>query len=67
MFARIEAERSTLERCADAKKVALAVVIILSGTALIGTQLLRLFGVSLDAFMVDGSSAKVDRVAWHSG
>ena len=54
MFARIEAERSTLERRADAIKVVLAVVIILSGAALIGTQLLHLFGVSLDAFMVAG-------------
>jgi multiple antibiotic resistance protein len=54
MFARIEGERSTLERRADAIKVALAVVIILSVAALIGTQLLHLFGVSLDAFMVAG-------------
>src|SRR5262244_4640102 len=54
MFARIEGERSTLERRGDAIKVALAVVIILSGAALIGTQLLHLFGVSLDAFMVAG-------------
>src|SRR5262249_41976300 len=49
MFARIEAERSTLERRGDAIKVTLAVVIILSGAALIGTHLLHLFGVSLDA------------------
>ena len=54
MFARIEAERSTLERRGDAIKVTLAVVIILSGAALIGTHLLHLFGVSLDAFMVAG-------------
>ena len=60
MFARIEAERSTPERRADAIKVALAVVIILSGAALIGTQLLTLFGVSLDAFMVAGGGV----LAW---
>src|SRR5262245_52583781 len=60
MFARIEGERSTLERRADAIKVALAVVIILSGAALIGTQLLHLFGVSLDAFMVAGGGV----LAW---
>jgi len=60
MFARIEAERSTHERRTDAMKVALAVVIILSGAALIGTQLLHLFGVSLDAFMVAGGGV----LAW---
>src|SRR5262245_28514330 len=60
MFARIEAERSTHERRTDAMKVALAVVIILSVAALIGTQLLHLFGVSLDAFMVAGGGV----LAW---
>jgi multiple antibiotic resistance protein len=60
MFARIEGERSTVERRRDAIKVALAVVIILSGAALIGTQLLHLFGVSLDAFMVAGGGV----LAW---
>jgi multiple antibiotic resistance protein len=54
MFAQIEAQRSILERRADAIKVTLAVLIILSGAALIGTELLHLFGVSLDAFMVAG-------------
>jgi len=60
MFARIEGERSTHERRRDAIKVALAVVIILSGAALVGTQLLHLFGVSLDAFMVAGGGV----LAW---
>jgi multiple antibiotic resistance protein len=60
MFARVEAERSTLERRVDATKVALAIVIILTGAALIGTQLLHLFGVSLDAFMVAGGGV----LAW---
>src|SRR5215510_3984911 len=60
MFARIEGGRSSLERRGDAIKVALAVVIILSGAALIGTQLLHLFGVSLDAFMVAGGGV----LAW---
>jgi len=60
MFARIEGDRSTLERRGDAMKVALAVVIILGGAALIGTQLLHLFGVSLDAFMVAGGGV----LAW---
>ena len=60
MFARIEGECSAVERRADATKVALAVVIILTIAALIGTQLLRLFGVSLDAFMVAGGGV----LAW---
>ena len=54
MFARIEANRSHSERWADATKVASAMAVILIFTALIGTQLLHLFGVSLDAFMVAG-------------
>ena len=60
MFAQIEAGRSTLDQRAEAIKVTLAVVIILSGAALIGTQLLHLFGVSLDAFMVAGGGV----LAW---
>jgi multiple antibiotic resistance protein len=60
MFARIEAQRSAAERRADAMKVALAIVAILAVAALIGTQLLHLFGVSLDAFMVAGGAV----LAW---
>ena len=60
MFARVEAERSAVEQRADATKVALAIVIILTAAALVGTQLLHLFGVSLDAFMVAGGSV----LAW---
>ena len=54
MFARIETDRSHAEQWADATKVALAIAVILMLAALIGTQLLNLFGVSLDAFMVAG-------------
>ena len=54
MFARIEANRSRAEQLADATKAALSIVIILMVAALIGTQLLHVFGVSLDAFMVAG-------------
>src|SRR4029078_2432141 len=60
MFARIEAQRSAAERRADGMKVALAIVAILAVAALIGTQLLHLFGVSLDAFMVAGGAV----LAW---
>lgn len=54
MFARIETGRSRAEQLADATRVALSIVVILMVAALIGTQLLHLFGVSLDAFMVAG-------------
>ena len=60
MFARVETDRSPLERRVDATKVALAIVAILTAAALIGTQLLHLFGVSLDAFMVAGGGV----LAW---
>ena len=60
MFARIEANRSREERLADAAKAALAMTVILTLSALIGTQLLHLFGVSLDAFMVAGGGV----LAW---
>ena len=60
MFARVEAERSAVGQRADATKVALAIVIILTAATLIGTQLLHLFGVSLDAFMVAGGGV----LAW---
>jgi len=60
MFARAEAERSAVEQRADATKVALAIVIILAVAALVGTRLLHLFGVSLDAFMVAGGGV----LAW---
>ena len=60
MFARIEANRSREERVADAAKAALAMTVILTLSALVGTQLLHLFGVSLDAFMVAGGGV----LAW---
>jgi len=60
MFARVEGARSSVEQRADATKAALAIVIILTAAALIGTQLLHLFGVSLDAFMVAGGGV----LAW---
>lgn len=60
MFARIEANRSRGEKFVDATKAALATAAILTVSALIGTQLLHLFGVSLDAFMVAGGGV----LAW---
>jgi multiple antibiotic resistance protein len=60
MFARIEAGRSATDQQADAMKVALTIVVILVVAALLGVQLLQLFGVSLDAFMAAGGGV----LAW---
>src|SRR5262245_12448025 len=60
MFGRIEAGRSATEQRADAMKVALTMLVILVVAALVGVQLLQLFGVSLDAFMVAGGGV----LAW---
>ena len=59
-FLRIEAGRSRREQLADATKTALAVLVILVLAALVGEKLLRMFGVSLDAFMVAGGTV----LAW---
>jgi len=60
MFVQAEAGRSRGEQLIDATKASLAVLVILVAAALIGTQLLHLFGVSLDAFMVAGGGV----LAW---
>jgi len=60
MFARIEGTRTRREQFVDATKAASATAVILISSALIGTQLLHLFGVSLDAFMVAGGGV----LAW---
>ena len=60
MFARIEASSPRDKQLADATNAALAIAVILSLAALVGTQLLHLFGVSLDAFMVAGGGV----LAW---
>jgi multiple antibiotic resistance protein len=60
MFAQIEENRSRGQQLADATRAVLATTVILTVSALIGTQLLHLFGVSLDAFMVAGGGV----LAW---
>ena len=60
MFAQIEANRSRGQQVADATMAVLATMGILAISALLGTQLLDLFGVSLDAFMVAGGGV----LAW---
>jgi multiple antibiotic resistance protein len=54
MFARIEAGQPHAARLADASRAALAVLVILVVAALVGTRVLQIFGVSLDAFSVAG-------------
>jgi multiple antibiotic resistance protein len=60
MFVQAIAGRSRGEQVLDATKATLAVLVILVTTALIGTRLLHLFGISLDAFMVAGGGV----LAW---
>ena len=54
MFARVEVGRDRAAMLADAIKAALAVLVILIVAALVGTRVLQIFGVSLDAFAVAG-------------
>jgi multiple antibiotic resistance protein len=54
MFARIEAGQSRATQLADAARAALAVLVILVATALLGARVLHVFGVSLEAFSIAG-------------
>ncbi len=54
MFARLEAGRPRTLQTADATKAAVAVLVILVTAALLGTRILHVFGVSLDAFSIAG-------------
>jgi multiple antibiotic resistance protein len=60
MFAQIEAGQDRATRLADATKAALAVLVILVIAALVGARVLKIFGVSLDAFSVAGGGV----LAW---
>ena len=60
IFARGEVGRPLQARMADASKAALAIAVILMLAALLGTRLLHMFGVSLNAFMVAGGGV----LAW---
>ena len=59
MFMEIEVGQPHAARMADATKAAIAVAIILVVAALVGGQVLELFGVSLDAFAVAGGAVLV--------
>ena len=54
MFQKIEAERSSKDRLADATKVVIAVSVILAVAALVGARALEMFGISLNVFSVAG-------------
>jgi multiple antibiotic resistance protein len=56
LFVQIETGRSHTAQLADATKAGLAILVILALAALLGSQLLHVFGVSLDAFMVAGGA-----------
>ena len=58
IFAQIEAGKSHGAQLGSATKAALAVLIILTVAALVGVKVLHLFGVSLDAFMVERRRAR---------
>lgn len=60
MFTQAVVGRSRAERLIDATKAIFAVFLLLTVAALVGTRLLDLFGVSLDAFMVAGGGV----LAW---
>jgi multiple antibiotic resistance protein len=54
MFARIETGQPRATQLLDATKAALAVLVILIVTALIGARILQVFGISLEAFSIAG-------------
>jgi multiple antibiotic resistance protein len=54
MFAKIEGGQPSAMRLADATKAAFAVLVILVIAALVGARVLKIFGVSLDAFSIAG-------------
>ncbi|WP_230470293.1 MarC family protein [Lujinxingia vulgaris] len=59
MFANIEQDQPRETQLKDAAQVALATVVILAGAALLGTRILEMFGVSIDAFSVTGGAVLV--------
>jgi multiple antibiotic resistance protein len=54
MFGATQAGRSAAQRRAAATRAAIAILLILSLTALFGARILKTFGISLDAFSVAG-------------
>ena len=54
LFAGVAGGKSSTGQIADASKATLAVMVILGLAALLGAQLLKVFGISLDAFQSAG-------------
>ena len=59
LFARVAGSRSRSEQISDATKAVLVVMAILCFAAVVGAQLLKVFGISLDAFQVAGGMVLV--------
>jgi multiple antibiotic resistance protein len=59
MFIRIESGQDRATRLADATRVALSVLIILMVAALAGARVLKIFGISLEAFSVAGGGVLI--------
>jgi multiple antibiotic resistance protein len=59
IFESSESTRSPAQRLADATKAAIAILVILELSALLGARVLNLFGISLDAFSVAGGGVLV--------
>ncbi len=60
MFIQIEKDRDRRGQIIDATKAVLTILVVLVLAALIGAQILNIFGVSLDAFSVAGGAV----LAW---
>ena len=54
MFAQIEVDQASATRLADATRTAVAVLVILVIAAVAGARVLKVFGVSLEAFSIAG-------------
>jgi multiple antibiotic resistance protein len=54
IFSKLESGRSSNAKIADAIKAGIAILVILALAAVFGTKVLKLFGISLDAFSCAG-------------
>lgn len=54
LFVKIAGNKSRVEQIGDATRAVLAIMVILCSAAIAGARLLKLFGISMDAFQVAG-------------
>ena len=59
MFAQIESGQDRGKQLADATKIALSILVILTAAALVGVRVLQIFGISLQAFSVAGGGVLI--------